>query len=92
MSTLFLPRITAADHDILSNFIHNYPADSYDKWLYLQTKEAAEWEGSGGKVVFVDLSADDFINYARQTGARADVHLLKAVAFAKGKHCCPARN
>ena len=84
MGTLYLPKITATNHDTLRNFIHNYPAHSYDEWLKLQAKEIADWKSSGGEVVLVDLSADDFIRYTRQTGARADVHLLKAVATAKG--------
>ncbi len=81
---LYLPKITSSDHDTLRNFIHNYPANTYDEWLKLQAKEIADWEASGGEAILVDLSADDFIRYARQTGARTDIHLLKAVATAKG--------
>ena len=41
MATTYLPRVTAADHEILRRVVGNYPADSYDKWLYLQAKEIA---------------------------------------------------
>ena len=86
MATLYLPKIAEADHDTLRNFIKHYPANSYDKWLYLQSKQIANWESGGTehKVVLVELCADDFIRYQRETGARADVNLLTAVASAKG--------
>jgi hypothetical protein len=84
MAILYLPRITESDHNAIYGFINNHPAHSYDKWLYLQDKESADWEGRGGEVILVDCSADDFIRYARETGARNDIHILKAVAFAKG--------
>ncbi len=86
MANLYLPKITEADHHALRGFIDNYPASSYDKWLYLQSKQIANWEaGSAGhKVILVELCADDFIRYQRETGARNDIHLLNTVAYAKG--------
>ena len=41
MATTYLPRVTAADHEVLRRVVGNYPADSYEKWLSLQTKEKA---------------------------------------------------
>ena len=61
MATLYLPKIAEADHDTLRNFIKHYPADSYDKWLYLQSKQIANWK-SGGTDTRLSLS-----NFARTT-------------------------
>ncbi len=84
MAKMFFARIAEADHDSIRNIVHNYPAATYDKWLYLQSQEVADWEGKGHEVVLVDISVDDISHYCRETGARCDVHVLKAIAFAKG--------
>src|SRR5271165_3714329 len=34
MPTTYLPRVNAADHEVLRRVVGNYPADSYEKWLY----------------------------------------------------------
>ena len=39
---------------------------------------------SAHEPVFVDVSVDNISRYCRETGARCDVHVLKAIAFAKG--------
>lgn len=84
MGTLYTPRLTEADHEALRHLVHNYPAATYDKWLQLQAKEIADWNGGGGKVVLVDISVDDVTRYCGQTGARCNVQVLKAIAAAKG--------
>jgi len=50
MATTYLPRVTAADHEALRRLVDNYPADSYEKWLFLQAKEIANWQRSGWEV------------------------------------------
>ena len=68
MATTYLPRITAADHETLRHLVGNYPANSYEKWLYLQAKEIANWQRSGWEVILIDVSADDFVRYCRDRG------------------------
>ncbi|HXW23424.1 MAG TPA: hypothetical protein VEK73_01665 [Xanthobacteraceae bacterium] len=84
MATRYLPRLSEADHDALRDQVHRYPAGSYDVWLKLQAEEIADWETDGGKVILVDVSADDFARYCRDTGARRDIHTLRGIAAAKG--------
>ena len=74
MATTYLPRVTAADHETLRRLVGNYPADSYEKWLFLQAKEIANWQRSGWEVVLIDVSADDFVRYCRETGASPNFH------------------
>jgi hypothetical protein len=83
MATTYLPRVTAADHEILRRVVGNYPADSYDKWLYLQAKEIANWQRSGWEVILIDVSADDFLRYCRETTASPNFHTFRAIASAK---------
>ncbi len=84
MGTRYLPRVTAKDHEAFRNLVHAYPAGSYDKWLQFQAKEIADWEASGGKVVLIDVSTDEFTRYCRDTGARHDIHTFRGVSAAKG--------
>ena len=67
MATTYLPRVTAADHEALRRLVGNYPANWYEKWLFLQAKEIANWQRSGWEVVLIDVSADDFVRYCRET-------------------------
>jgi hypothetical protein len=83
MRTSYLPRVTAANHDVLRRLVDNYPADSYEKWQRLQTKEIANWEKSGWKVIMIDVSADDFLRYCRDTGASPNFHTFRGIASAK---------
>jgi hypothetical protein len=69
MATRYLPRITAEQHDTFRDTVNFYPADTYDKWLYLQAKEIADWEGRGEKVILVDVSPNEFARYCRKTRA-----------------------
>jgi hypothetical protein len=81
--TSYLPRVTAGEHDALARLVDNYPADSYEKWLALQAREIANWERSGWKVVLIDVGADDFVRYCRETGASPSFHTFRGVASAK---------
>ncbi|ATQ69551.1 MULTISPECIES: hypothetical protein [Methylosinus] len=81
--TTYLPRVAAADHDALARLVDNYPADSHEKWQFLQAKEIANWERSGWTVVLVDVGADDFVRYCRETGASPSFHTFRGIASAK---------
>jgi bifunctional ADP-heptose synthase (sugar kinase/adenylyltransferase) len=83
MATTYLPRVTATDHEALRHLVDNYPADSYEKWLYLQAKEIANWQRSGWEVILIDVSADDFVRYCRETKASPNFHTFRAIASAK---------
>jgi hypothetical protein len=83
MRTTYLPRVTAADHEALRRLVDSYPADSYEKWLFLQAKEIANWQKSGWKVVLIDVGADDFLRYCRDTGASPNFHTFRGIASAK---------
>ncbi len=83
MATTYLPRIAAADHEALRHVVENYPAESYEKWLNLQEKEIANWKRSGWDVILIDVSADDFIRYCRETGASPNFHTFRGIASAK---------
>ena len=83
MRTTYLPRVTAADHEALRRLVDNYPADSYEKWLYLQAKEIANWQKSRWRVILIDVSADDFVRYCRDTGASRNYHTFRGIASAK---------
>ena len=83
MATTYLPRVTAADHEALRRLVGNYPADSYEKWLFLQAKEIANWQRSGWEVILIDVSADDFVRYFRETGASPNFHTFSGIASAK---------
>jgi hypothetical protein len=84
MATLYLPRITAAQHEIFRNFVQFYPTHTYKRWLEFQAKEIADWEADGGEVILVDVSPDEFLRYCHGAGACADIHTLRGVAFVKG--------
>ncbi|WP_166142451.1 cobalamin B12-binding domain-containing protein [Methylosinus sp. RM1] len=83
MPTTYLPRVTAADHELLRHSVDNYPADTHDKWLRLQAKEIANWRASGWDVVMIDVSAEDFARYCRETRASPNFHTFRAIASAK---------
>jgi hypothetical protein len=83
MRTTYLARVTAADHEELRRLVDNYPAESYEKWLFLQSKEIGNWERSGWRVVLIDVSADDFLRYCRDTRASPNFHTFRAIASAK---------
>jgi hypothetical protein len=84
MGTIFIPRVTEADHEVLLNVVHEYPSYSYDKWLNFRAKEIAQWKAGGGEVIEIDVSPDDFSRYCRDTGARPDINAFRAIATAKG--------
>jgi hypothetical protein len=82
-TTLYLPRITEADHKTLRDQVkHISPA--YEEWLQSQASEIAGWEGSGGKVVLIDVSPDDLLLYCGDTGAQPNIHTFRQIAAAKG--------
>jgi hypothetical protein len=83
MTTTYLPRVTAMDHETLRRVVDNYPADTYEKWLRLQSKEIANWQRSGWEVVMIDVSAEDFARYCRETRASPNFHTFRAIASAK---------
>jgi hypothetical protein len=83
MPTTYLPRVAAADHDALRRLVGGYPAYSYEKWLYLQAKEIANWRRSGWDVILVDVSARDFVRYCQDTGASPNFHTFRGIASAK---------
>ncbi|MGA9602410.1 MAG: hypothetical protein WBS22_19560 [Methylocystis sp.] len=83
MPTTYLPRVTAADHEVLRRVVGNYPADSYEKWLYLQAREIANWQRSGWEVILIDVGADDFVRYCKETTASPNFHTFRAIASAK---------
>jgi hypothetical protein len=83
MPTTYLPRVTAADHEDLRRLVDNYPASSYEKWLSLQEKEIANWQTSGWDVVLIDVTADDFVRYCKDTGASPNFHTFRGIASAK---------
>lgn len=83
MATTYLPRVTAADHEALRRLVDNYPADSYEKWLFLQAKEIANWQRSGWEVILIDVGADDFVRYCRETRASPNFHTFRGIASAK---------
>jgi len=83
MATTYLPRVTAADHEALRRLVGNYPANSYEKWLFLQAKEIANWQRNGWEVVLIDVSADDFVRYCLETRASPNFHTFRGIASAK---------
>ena len=83
MPTTYLPRVAAMDHEVLRRVVDNYPADSYEKWLHLQSKEIANWRRSGWEVVLIDVGAEDFARYCQETGASPNFHTFRAIASAK---------
>ena len=83
MATTYLPRLAETDHEALRHLAENYPANSYEKWLDLQAKEIANWRRSGWEVVLIDVSADDFVRYCRETRASPNFHTLRGIASAK---------
>ena len=83
MRTTYLPHITATDHEALRYSVENFPTNSYEKWVSLQSKEIVNWQKSGWKVVLIDVSADDFIRYCRETGASPNFHTFRGIASAR---------
>jgi len=83
--TNYLVRIAPEDHNTFKAIVKHYPADSHDKWLYLQTKEIAEWEGSGNAVELVDISPNEFTSYCDRTGANRDIGTLRSLAMIKAQ-------
>jgi hypothetical protein len=83
MPTTYLPRITAADHEALRFLVDNFSTNSHEKWLHLQAKEIANWQRSGWEVILVDVSADDFVRYCRETAASPNFHTFRGIASAK---------
>lgn len=83
MRTTYLPRVAAAEHATLARIVDNYPADTYEKWMSLQAKEIANWQRSGWNVVLIDVGADDFIRYCRETRASPNFHTFRGIASAK---------
>ncbi|MBY6239938.1 hypothetical protein K3F48_01885 [Methylosinus sp. Sm6] len=81
--TAYLPRVAAADHATLARVVDNYPADTHEKWLRLQAREIANWQRSGWRVVLIDVGADEFLRYCRETGASPNFHTFRGVASAK---------
>ena len=82
-STTYLARITAADREAARLLVDNFPTNSHEKWLQLQAKESANWKKSGWEVILVDFSADNFVQYCRETGASPKFHTLRGIASAK---------
>ncbi len=83
MATTYLPRITMEDHEALRRLVDNFTTNSYEKWLDFQAKEIANWERGGWDVVLIDVSAEDFVRYCRETGASPNFHTFRGVASAK---------
>jgi hypothetical protein len=83
MATTYLPRITVADHEALRFLVDNFPTNSHEKWLHLQAKEIANWKKNGWEVVLIDISADDFVRYCRETGASPSLHTFRGIASAR---------
>ena len=84
MATTYLPRITAADHEALRHLGSNYVANSNEKWdVISKRKEIANWQRSGWEVILIDVSADDFVRYCRETGASPNFHTFRSIASAK---------
>jgi hypothetical protein len=83
MPTTYLCRITAEDHEALRFSVTNFPTDSHEKWLQFQRKEIANWEKSGWRVILIDVSAEDFVRYCRETAASSNFHTFRAIASAK---------
>jgi TRAP-type C4-dicarboxylate transport system substrate-binding protein len=84
MVAIYFPQISKQDHEILKNKMHPYQADSYDQWLTSQANAISGWKAGGGEVIMVGLTSGDFERYAKETGARFDANLFKAVAAVKG--------
>jgi hypothetical protein len=82
MATRYLPRITAEQHDTFREIVKFYPADTYDKWLYLQAKEIADWRGAAGKS-FSLMCPNEFARYGRKTRARSDINTFRGFAMTK---------
>ena len=83
MPTTYLPHISAADHEALRFLVDNFSTNSYQKWLELQAKEIANWKKSGWEVILVDVTADDFVRYCRETAASPNFHTFRGIASAK---------
>jgi hypothetical protein len=85
MGIIYAPRITCmADHERFKLIIQGYPADTYDKWLYLQSKEAMDWWGSEQQVNPVDVYPDEFIAFCDLAGSKRTIDTLRNFAFLKG--------
>ncbi len=84
MNKVYALRVTEDDHQIFIDTVHNYPSYSYDKWLQFRSRELHEWTTENLEVVNVDVTPDDLTRYCRDTGARADLSTLRALAAAKG--------
>ena len=83
MATTYLPRVSATDHEALRRLVGSYPADTYEKWLYLQAKEIGNCQRSGWEVVMIDISANDLVRCCRETAASPNFHTFRGIASAK---------
>jgi len=86
MVTWYLPKIRPENHETFRQIISAYPADTYDKWVYLQANEIAEIVGAGDqRVVLVEVRTDDFTRHCDLVGCKRDFDALRDFASTKGK-------
>ena len=84
MATKFIPTIAKADYEAIRRIIRRHLPDSYDKWLYLSTKESADNISKGGISEPVEVNADEFARFLKATRADANLHSLYNYAYEKG--------
>jgi ribosome biogenesis SPOUT family RNA methylase Rps3 len=77
MAILYSPKISADDYNAFRRILHSHLPDTYDEWLYLETKQCADWLGRGHTVRNIEVDPDEFVRYCNTIRARRNLQDLR---------------
>jgi hypothetical protein len=84
MADVFLPVVTAEDHDTFRRLLRPHLPATYQEWSYLHFMQTAELNGQGHTVTKVKIDPLEFVRYLRRPGIAADGESLDRYATEKG--------
>jgi hypothetical protein len=79
----YKPVITAQNYAAFQRILKDAPK-TFDEWSHVRTQHLAHIEGSGGRVIDIDIDPDEFTAYCHETGAPYTLKSLDDFAFEKG--------
>ncbi len=83
MAILYSPKILPQHYDALRHVLHPDMPDTYDEWLYLETKQSADWLNRGHTVTQIEIDPDEFTRYCNAVRARGSLQNLRRFAAEK---------
>ena len=85
MAVHYLPNVLdKKEHEALQRAVKDYPPEPYDKWKDRQSQRIAEVHAKHDEVQLVEVTAVEFIDYCKRTGARCDISTFTGFLWDKG--------